>query len=69
MESLVIRNIDDHLLNALTERAALNGRTLEAEVKEILFKGVRPQNPLRRLHQIVVAHEATGELQLPGRPS
>lgn len=65
MASLVVRNLDDRVKNALAEQAARNGRSMEAEVREILAKSVKPRNPLRRLHEIALANEATGELELP----
>jgi len=42
MASLVVRNLDDRVKNALAEQAARNGRSMEAEVRDILAKSVQP---------------------------
>jgi antitoxin FitA len=36
MASIVIRNLDEYVKSRLRVRAALNGRSMEAEVREIL---------------------------------
>jgi plasmid stability protein len=36
MASMIIRNLEEHLKGRLRVRAAINGRSMEAEVREIL---------------------------------
>ena len=42
MENLHIRNLSDEVHQALKIRAALNGRSTEAEIREILIAAVQP---------------------------
>jgi len=46
MANLLVRGIDDSLVQALRERAAVNGRSVEAEHREILAAALR--RPQRR---------------------
>ncbi|MBI2479619.1 MAG: hypothetical protein HYV60_13600 [Planctomycetia bacterium] len=41
MNELVIPDLDAHVLTRLGERAALHGRTVESEAKQILAEAVR----------------------------
>lgn len=41
MANLVVRNLDDALVQSLKERAASHGRSAEAEHREILAKALR----------------------------
>ncbi|MFC6143436.1 FitA-like ribbon-helix-helix domain-containing protein [Paraburkholderia silvatlantica] len=41
MANLVVRNLDDALVQSLKERAAAHGRSAEAEHREILAKALR----------------------------
>lgn len=45
MTDLKIRNIDEKVLEALKERAKRHGRSLEAEVRQILVDAVTPTPP------------------------
>lgn len=50
MAQLVVRNLDDDIKRRLKQRALKNGRSLEGEVREILFKAAksaRLSTPLR----------------------
>ncbi|MDO8291041.1 MAG: plasmid stabilization protein [Parvibaculum sp.] len=47
MAVLTVRNIPDEVHRALRVRAALHGRSIEAEVREILAAAVRPEERLR----------------------
>jgi plasmid stability protein len=38
MPALHIRNVDDAIIDALKRRAAANNRSLEAELREILYR-------------------------------
>lgn len=42
MAQMTVRNIDDGCMKRLKERARLNKRSLEAEVRDILEKAARP---------------------------
>jgi len=44
---LTVRNLPDDVHRALRVRAALHGRSTEAEVREILASAVRPEGRLR----------------------
>lgn len=41
MANLLVRNVDDALVQSLRERAAAHGRSAEAEHREILAKALR----------------------------
>jgi plasmid stability protein len=41
MANLLVRNVDDSLVQSLRERAAAHGRSAEAEHREILAKALR----------------------------
>ncbi|SCU79453.1 putative plasmid stability protein y4jJ [Cupriavidus necator] len=47
MPILTVRNVPDHVHRALRVRAAQNGRSTEAEVREILASAVMPQKRVR----------------------
>ncbi len=47
MAMLTIRNLPDEVHRALRVRAAENGRSTEAEVREILASAVRPEARIR----------------------
>ena len=55
MASLTVRNLPDETHRALRVRAALHGRSAEAEVRAILEEAVRPAERLKigtELHRI-----------------
>jgi plasmid stability protein len=47
MASIVVRNLPDEVHRALRVRAAKNGRSTEAEIREILQMAVRPDKRLK----------------------
>ncbi|ANM14129.1 MULTISPECIES: FitA-like ribbon-helix-helix domain-containing protein [unclassified Rhizobium] len=47
MAVLTVRNVPDEVHRALRTRAAMNGRSTEAEVREILKSVVGPQQRIR----------------------
>jgi len=47
MAMLTIRNLPDEVHRALRVRAAENGRSTEAEVRDILASAVKPETRLR----------------------
>lgn len=42
MAQVIVRNLDDHVVATLKERAAGKGRALEHELREILTRAARP---------------------------
>ncbi len=68
MGTLTIRNVDELTHDRLRRRAAENGRSVEAEVRDILAREVRrpKQNLLMSLHATM--QEIGGvDLELPAR--
>lgn len=47
MSSITVRNLPDETHRALRVRAAQNGRSTEAEVRQILEEAVRPNQRLK----------------------
>ena len=47
MATLTIRNLSDEVHRSLRGRAALNGRSTEAEVRALLEEAVKPQGRLK----------------------
>lgn len=47
MAILTVRNVPDEVHRALRVRAALHGRSTEAEVREILERAVKPEQRVR----------------------
>ena len=48
MAILTVRNVPDEVHRALRAQAAQNGRSTEAEVRQILASAVKPVDRLRR---------------------
>ncbi len=70
MATLTVRNLDDELVRRLRIRAAQNGRSAEAEHREILrlaLIGVEQQEPIDR--ELVAARLAEFRNRLAGRGS
>lgn len=67
MSSLVVRNLDPYIKQAIAERAKLRGNSMEAEVREILTEAVASPNPFLQLHQMVTEADANVDLELPPR--
>ncbi|WP_309665860.1 FitA-like ribbon-helix-helix domain-containing protein [Tabrizicola sp.] len=66
MASITIRNLDDDLKRRLRVRAAEHGRSMEAEVREILRQAVGHLSAPRNLGQLIHARfAATGGVDLP----
>ena len=72
MADLSIRNLDDDVKQRLRVRAAEHGRSMEAEVREILTEALResepPSNPFEYLRARFAAIGGV-ELDLPPRNS
>jgi len=75
MASLTIRNLEDEVKHRLRRQAAENGRSLEAEVRQILNRSVNLQEPPRsktgldlfRGIRAVVEKYGGVELEIPPR--
>lgn len=69
MATLTIRDIGDDLRTQLRVRAAQHGRSMEAEVREILRQAVtRPEPPTRLGSRIQHRFRAVGgEIEMPSR--
>ncbi|HTW52582.1 MAG TPA: Arc family DNA-binding protein [Stellaceae bacterium] len=50
MTTLTIRNVDPELREKLRVRAALNGRSMEAELRHLLSETLRDPQPRRELN-------------------
>lgn len=55
MAQLLVRNLDESLVDELKLRARANGRSAEAEVRLILAAALRPQEEKRRTLSEIVA--------------
>ena len=47
MASITIRNVPDEVHRALRVRAAMNGRSTEAEIRDILEKAAKPEGRVK----------------------
>ena len=72
MVSIAVRGLDDDAKNRLRNRAAANGRSIEAEVRLILRVAVERKPAPRNLASIIRAHFGPSNgvnLELPSRES
>jgi plasmid stability protein len=72
MRTLTVRNLPDETHRALPMRAALHGRSTEAEVRAILEETVRPAERLKigtELHRIAQEIGRMDDLDIPLRRS
>ena len=61
MPSITIRNVPDEVHRAIRVRAALHGRSTEAEIREILEQAAKPEGRLKLGSLLVsIAREAGG---------
>lgn len=72
MATLTIRGLDDDVRDRLRARAAQHGRSMEAEVREILASAVTPPTGLEQglgtfIHRSFADAGLTVELELPER--
>ena len=66
MASITIRNLEDELKQSLRIRAAIHGRSMEDEVREILRRAIRQQLPEPDLGKAIRARFADlGGVDLP----
>lgn len=69
MSTLTIRNVDEDLKSSLRVRAALNGHSMEEEVRVILRSSLMQPRPTHGLGQRLVARfkPVAMQVQLPKR--
>ena len=69
MAAITIRQLSDETKQQLRIRAAHNGRSMEAEVREILEAAVRPKVDIRWVDILLEAADEVGgvTLDLPAR--
>ena len=61
MPSITIRNVPDEVHRAIRIRAAMHGRSAEAEIRDILEKAAKPDGRLKLGSVLVsIAREAGG---------
>lgn len=59
MSTVVIRNLPDETHRALKVRAAMHGRSTEAEIRDILEKAAKPEGRIKLGSLLVeIGHEA-----------
>jgi plasmid stability protein len=61
MAQLIVRRIADELVRALKLRAARQGRSAEAEHREILRKVLQPHRPGKTLKELLLEMPPVGE--------
>jgi len=61
MAQLLVRGIDEELVRALKLRAAQNGRSAEAEHREILAAALGSIRPKKSLKELLLAMPDSGE--------
>ena len=72
MATLTIRNVDEKIHAFLRKQAARHGRSMEAEVRDILKttmrnKQARPGDVARRIHAIFAKRGGADDLVVPER--
>lgn len=72
MATLTIRNLDDDIRDFLRAQAAENGRSMEAEVRDILKSiakqgNTSPADVFARIHKLFSAIGGADDLVLPKR--
>lgn len=65
MGQLLIRNVDDSLIETLKQRASVAGRSMEAEARDALARGTKltVEEKIARVRQLQAETEA---LKVPG---
>ncbi len=61
MNQLIVRNLEEEVVQALKIRAARHGRSAEAEHREILREALLPAQPKKTLKNLLLAMPAAGE--------
>ena len=68
MSQLIVRKLEEDVVAALRRRAALRGRSMEAEHREILRTALRPARGARSLKELLLQMPDAGEDEDFGRP-
>ena len=58
--NLVVRNVDETVVQALKQVAAAHGRSAEAEHREILRTSLAPKPPRRSLSEVLASIPCVG---------
>jgi plasmid stability protein len=61
MAQLIVRNLEENIVQELKERAAQNGHSAEAEHREILRKALLAPRNRRSIKEMLLAMPAVGE--------
>lgn len=61
MAQLIVRKLEPEVVSKLRERAARNGRSMEAEHRELLRSALRPERARPRLKDLLLAMPDVGE--------
>jgi plasmid stability protein len=61
MNQLIVRNLEEEVVQALKMRAARHGRSAEAEHREILREALLPAKPKKSLKELLFAMPPAGE--------
>lgn len=61
MAQLVVRRLEEAVVRELRKRAARNGRSMEAEHRELLRSALRPGRGEESLKDLLLAMPAAGE--------
>ncbi|MEZ4299202.1 MAG: hypothetical protein R3B70_29905 [Polyangiaceae bacterium] len=72
MAQLIVRNLNDGIIRRLKVRAAQNGRSAEAEHRELLKSALLAPRHQRSLKELLLAMPAAGEdadFALGGEPA
>jgi antitoxin FitA len=60
MPSITVRNVPDEVLRALRVRAAQHGRSVEAEIRDILEQSVKPEQRVRLGEELAALRSKLG---------
>ena len=61
MPQLIVRNIEEDVVRELRRRAARNGRSAEAEHRELLRSALKPRSNARTLKELLRSMPDVGE--------
>lgn len=64
MAQLIVRNLDQEIVNRLRQRAAANGRSVEAEHRELLREALLGERAARDLKELLLSFPDVGEDEL-----
>lgn len=68
MAQLIVRDLDDDIVQALKRRAVEHGRSAEAEHRQILRDALAPKQPRRTIKELLLAMPDVGDDSLFERP-